>query len=183
MLLRRDTEESAFEKIMEIMKSSIKQGTKFFLIDNLMCLCASTSSRNVFELQKQIMMKFKELAKNYNIHVVMLAHPNAKNEKISGAMEVENLADTIISYARCDFNAASSYISATNTQINQSDVSKISAMLTYSKVRDGGTKSPLFIEWVPEYGVLREIVYLDKVIDALSVSDSIFSKPTIQGYM
>jgi archaellum biogenesis ATPase FlaH len=177
---KTDQEENAFEKIMAIMKTAIKQGTKFFLIDNLMCLCASTSARNVFDLQKKVMMKFKELAKNNNIHILMLAHPNAKNEKVSGAMEVENLADTIISYARCDYNAVSSYIAATNTQIAAEDIQKISAMLTYSKVRDGGSKSPLFIEWVPEYGVLREIAYLDKVIAALAGSDSIFTRPTVE---
>ena len=124
------------------------------------------------------MMKFKELAKNNNIHILMLAHPNAKNEKVSGAMELENLADTIIAYSRCDYAGASSYIAATNTQIDCEDVKEISAMLTYSKVRDGGTKSPLFIEWIPEYGVLREIAYLDKVINALDTSDSIFSRAT-----
>ena len=175
---KSDQEENAFEKIMDIMRSAIKQGTKFFLIDNLMVLTACTKSRNVFDLQKQIMMKFKELAKNNNIHILMLAHPNAKNEKVSGAMEVENLADTIISYARCDYNAASAYIAATSTQIDSDDVDKVSAMLTYSKVRDGGSKSPLFIEWIPEYGVLREIAYLDKVINALEKSDSIFTRAT-----
>lgn len=180
---KSDQEENAFDKIMEIMKSAIKQGVKFFLIDNLMTLTACTKSKNVFDLQKNIMMKFKELAKNNNIHILMLAHPNAKNEKVSGAMELENLADTIISYARCDYATASSYISATNTQIAANDIDKISAMLSYSKVRDGGTKSPLFIEWIQEYGVLREIAYLDKVIAALESSDSIFTRPTKEEYM
>jgi len=179
---KTDQEENAFEKIMVLMKSAIKQGVQFFMIDNLMTLCASTKSRNVFDLQKSIMMKFKELAKNNNIHILMLCHPNAKNEKISGAMEVENLADTIIAYARCDYNTVSAYIAATNTQIPAEDVKCISAMLTYSKVRDGGTKSPCFIEWVPEYGVLREIVYLDKVLNALPGSDSIFSRPVQDEY-
>jgi len=165
---KSDQEENAFEKIMEIMKAAIKQGTKFFLVDNLMTLCASTNSRNVFELQKKIMMKFKELAKNNDIHILMLCHPK----------ELENLADTIIAYSRCDYAGASSYIAATNTQIDSEDVQNISAMLTYSKVRDGGSKSPLFIEWIPEYGVLREIAYLDKVINALDMSDSIFTRAT-----
>ena len=180
---KTDKEENAFEKLMTIMKSAIKRGIKFFLIDNLMTLTASTVNKNVFTLQRNIMMKFKELAKNNNIHILMLAHPNAKNEKVSGAMELENLADTIKSYARCDYNVANSFISATNTQIHHEDVQNISAMLTYSKVRDEGTKSPLFIEWLQEYGILREIAYIDKVINNLSESDSIFTRATKQEYI
>ena len=63
------------------------------------------------------------------------------------------------------------------------DINKVSAILTYSKVRDKGTKSPLFIEWIPEFGALREIAYLDKVVNALPTSKSIFTRATKKGYM
>jgi len=180
---KQNKERAAYEKITEMMEQSARRGVKFFLLDNLMTIEASSTYKNKWDFQRQVMMDFKEFCIKHKAHILLLAHPNAKNEKVSGAMEVENLADTIIQYQQCDYTLASSYIAATNTQIEAGDVENISAMLTYSKVRDKGSQKPLFIEWNQEFGTLREIAYLDKVIDVLPTSQSIFTRATKKGYM
>jgi len=180
---KENQERNAYEKLMDMMIKCAGRDVKFFMLDNLMTIEASSTYKNKWDFQRQVMMDFKEFTIKYKCHILLLAHPNAKNEKVSGAMEVENLADTIIQYQQCDYAFVSSYIAATNTQIDTEDINKVSAILTYSKVRDKGTKSPLFIEWIPEFGALREIAYLDKVVSALPMSKSIFTRATKKGYM
>ena len=94
-----------YDLMKERMLKAVKRGYKLFVVDNLMVLTIKRQGVkffNKFDEQTRIMDDLKQFAKEHNVHVAMLAHPNAGGEKVSGAMEIENLADTILKYKRLD---------------------------------------------------------------------------------
>lgn len=79
-----------------------KHGIKFFFVDNLMTIAIDGTDK--YEEQKQLMIKFQEFAKTYNVFVGIVAHPKKNNCSldevdqyvISGASELINLANYAI---------------------------------------------------------------------------------------
>lgn len=85
---------------------SIKKNVKLFVLDNLMTIeCRGTDK---YEKQINVIKSLKNLAKNYNIVIILVAHSN-KNSimrskphvfDISGASEIANLSDYILTATR-----------------------------------------------------------------------------------
>ena len=71
---------------------------KLFVLDNMMTI--DNSGLEEYEKQKKLAKKLKELARRYNVCVILVAHPKKKNDRdkyhmhdVAGASEVVNLAD------------------------------------------------------------------------------------------
>jgi len=146
-----------------------KRGYKLFIVDNLMVLTIKRQGvkfYNKFDEQTRIMDDLKQFAKDHNVHIAMLAHPNAGGEKVSGAMEIENLADTIIKYKRLDKDTAITMAGAFG--VPEHEAKKISAVLTNEKVRNHGTSYPMFLEWNSEHGIVVDIAYRE---DTMKTAD------------
>ena len=85
---------------------SIKKNVKLFVLDNLMTIeCRGTDK---YEKQINVIKSLKNLARNYNIVIILVAHSN-KNSimrsephvfDISGASEIANLSDYILTTTR-----------------------------------------------------------------------------------
>lgn len=167
ILFYEDDENSDINKydlMIEKMIRCAKRGYKLFVIDNLMVLTIKRKDVkffNKFEEQTRIMDDLKKFAKTHNVHVMLLAHPNADDKKVSGAMEIENLADTIIKYKRLDDTTAISMAGC--FQMPEHEAKKISAVVTYEKVRNHGTSYPMFLEWNQEHGIVIDIAYREDV--------------------
>ncbi len=148
---------NVFDVMMERMLIAVKRGSKLFLLDNMMMICQPKAD-NVFQEQKRITEELKEFALRHDVHIILIAHPRAGDgiQKISGAQEQENLADTILYYVRLPHDADKSKIT-NETQINSDDASKISAVLINKKVRDEGATFPVYLEWNSSTGTVSEI--------------------------
>ena len=85
---------------------AVKKNVKLFVLDNLMTIeCRGTDK---YEKQINVIKSLKNLAKNYNIVIILVAHSN-KNSimrsephvfDISGASEIANLSDYILNATR-----------------------------------------------------------------------------------
>ena len=85
---------------------AIKKNVKLFVLDNLMTIeCRGTDK---YEKQINVIKSLKNLAKHYNIVIILVAHSN-KNSimrrephvfDISGASEIANLSDYILNATR-----------------------------------------------------------------------------------
>lgn len=85
---------------------AVKKDVKLFVLDNLMTIECSGSDK--YEKQINVIKSLKNLAKNYNIVIILVAHSN-KNSimrsephvfDISGASEIANLSDYILTATR-----------------------------------------------------------------------------------
>lgn len=87
---------------------AIKKNVKLFILDNLMTLECSGSDK--YEKQIIAVKALKNLAKKYNLVVILVAHSNKSSFmnrephvfEISGASEIPNLADYIFKMTRED---------------------------------------------------------------------------------
>ena len=85
---------------------AVKKDVKLFVLDNLMTIECSGSDK--YEKQINVIKSLKNLAKHYNIVIILVAHSN-KNSimrrephvfDISGASEIANLSDYILNATR-----------------------------------------------------------------------------------
>jgi len=153
-----------YDLMKDKMAACVKRGYKLFIIDNLMVLTIKRQGvkfYNKFDEQTRIMDDLKQFAKDHAVHIIMLAHPNAGGEKVSGAMEIENLADTIIKYKRVDEETAIAM--GANFGIPEHEARKISAVVLNEKVRNHGTSYPMFLEWNAEHGIVVDIAYREDI--------------------
>lgn len=85
---------------------ALKKNVKLFVLDNLMTIeCRGTDK---YEKQINVIKSLKNLAKNYNIVIILVAHSNKNSIQhrephvfdISGASEIANLSDYILTATR-----------------------------------------------------------------------------------
>ena len=170
-----------FDAMMEKMVIAKDRGCKLFLIDNMMIITSSSSDKDVFSEQKRIVMALKNFAIKHRVHILLIAHPKSGEgmQKISGAMEQENLADTILYYMRMDG------LEADNGEgIPPKEGEKVSAVLVNRKVRDEGDSRPCYLQWDDNVGVVREVTStnlpeLAQEASAQYNKDGWWSKPVI----
>ena len=85
---------------------AVKKNVKLFVLDNLMTIECSGSDK--YEKQINVIKSLKNLAKNYNIVIILVAHSNKNSIQrrephvfdISGASEIANLSDYILTATR-----------------------------------------------------------------------------------
>ena len=85
---------------------AVKKNVKLFVLDNLMTIECSGSDK--YEKQINVIKSLKNLAKHYNIVIVLVAHSNKNSIQrrephvfdISGASEIANLSDYILNATR-----------------------------------------------------------------------------------
>jgi len=128
-----------------------RQGTVLFVIDNMMKLTAD--QKETFKAQQVIISKLKEFAVHFKIHIILICHPKKDGTSISGAMEIENTADTILKFHRI-------CLSETDDGISEEELNRVTAMVTNEKVRDGGKAQTMYMEFDATKQANIEIVYL-----------------------
>lgn len=92
----------------------VSKGVKLIVLDNLMTLNIGDSEKQ-YQEQKQICLKLKQMAKKYNIAILLVAHPKKPNDKnkgkekpkpsmydVLGASEIVNISDNVLRIERQD---------------------------------------------------------------------------------
>lgn len=85
---------------------AVKKDVKLFVLDNLMTIECNGSDK--YEKQINVIKSLKNLAKHYNIVIILVAHSNKNSIQrrephvfdISGASEIANLSDYILNATR-----------------------------------------------------------------------------------
>ena len=174
-----NVEGNIFDNLMSLMIQNAIRGAKLFLLDNLMVMTNATG-RGVFQEQERIIGALKKFAVNYQVHVMLIAHPKKGEgyQSISGSASIENTADSILRYVRTDFETAQK-VTAVYQDFPAHEVQNISAMVLNEKVRDEGESNPIFLEWDKYKGIVREISYIDQLKDISNqyLKQGWFSRP------
>lgn len=100
------------DKFFDLMKLAAKRyGVKLFIIDNLMSKLEENAD-SLYSDQANFVQRCKNFARNYKVHVVLVAHPNKVKDEIkkeegnltktdiSGSNNIPNKADNIIAVER-----------------------------------------------------------------------------------
>ena len=83
-----------------------RYGIKNFVVDNLMIVNYNATYQEKYNKQSQFVAAMKEFAKNYDVHVHIVAHPRKPKDKvitkedIAGLYEITNLVDNVIGIHR-----------------------------------------------------------------------------------
>ena len=79
---------------------------RVFLVDNLMTMNLSSSEKDYYRKQGQIVGSLKDFAHEYGVHVHLVAHPRKASGRltkmdVAGSAEITNRADNVFSLYRC----------------------------------------------------------------------------------
>ena len=95
------------ERIVKMLEAMHKEkGITVFFLDNLMTLTTGVRQSEINQVQTELADALKDFANDYNVIVVLVAHPNKsadvqiKNTDISGSLNVPNLTHVIVSVRR-----------------------------------------------------------------------------------
>ena len=91
-----------------LIEAILKNGCRVFLIDNLMtCSFENTMQTDYYKAQSDFVGKLSYIAKAYNVHIHLVAHPrktkgDIEQDDISGTSDTFKRADNVISVQRND---------------------------------------------------------------------------------
>jgi len=84
-----------------------KYGVKVWLLDNLMTLDIGSNGSDIYQRQKDFIVKLNSLALIYGVLIVLVTHPKKighgfelEADDVSGASEITNLAQYLVSVKR-----------------------------------------------------------------------------------
>lgn len=83
-----------------------EKGVTVFFLDNLMTLTSEIDTQKLNSVQTELTNALVNFCKNYNVTVVLVAHPNKsseleiQNKDVSGSFNVVNLASVVITVRR-----------------------------------------------------------------------------------
>lgn len=104
--------------VISTIERAIRQyGVQLICVDNLMTAMEAVRSQDdLYRAQGEFVKRLKEIAKHYNVAVILVAHPKKNNDRawnndnVSGAAEIINYVDVAMSYSRNKENAAQSLL-------------------------------------------------------------------------
>ncbi len=106
-----DNDDITDSTVLELFEYAYKRhGCKVFLIDNLMSTAIDGSESDYYRKQSEFIRKTKQFARNYDVHVHIVAHPRKlapgkkdgrlTKEDVAGAKDITNWADNVFSLYR-----------------------------------------------------------------------------------
>ena len=97
-----------WSRLLESIKAVVEQkGVNLMILDNLMTLELDAFSGDKNEKQRAFVNSLADLAKQANIHIILVAHPRKsltflRREDIGGSGDITNLADNVYIIHRCN---------------------------------------------------------------------------------
>ena len=97
-----------WSRLLESIKNVVEQkGVNLMVLDNLMTLDLDAFSGDKNEKQSAFVNSLADLAKQANIHIILVAHPRKsmtflRREDIGGSGDITNLADNVYIIHRCN---------------------------------------------------------------------------------
>ena len=97
------------DQLFELLKKEVKKTrTDLVVIDNLMSVLTNVNDNEKNGKQADFMQNCCDLAKEYNVHIILVLHPNKtyrkgedmESEQLSGTGDLANKADNIITVIR-----------------------------------------------------------------------------------
>lgn len=122
------------DRLFSTMESCVKNGVILLFIDNIMTALEENAD-SLYSDQANFVQRCKDFAIKFNVHVVLLAHPNKEKKEITG--EKGNLEKTDISGSNNIPNKADNILSAERVW---NETTPIDLILTSHKDRESGQR-------------------------------------------
>ena len=151
----KKSSKTLFDNLLGEMKKLARSvGVRVFLLDNLMVFC-NGMGQGKFAMQEYIAAELKSFVTKFDVHCGLIAHPKSGDghQKVSGAMELENVADSIFRYVRLDDETKDRATKGLPEIVRD----RVSAMLLTEKVRDDGSTLISFLEWDSRRGAVYDL--------------------------
>ena len=150
-----------FEGLIKVMVDAIcRYDIKLVCIDNLMTAMDSDPNTDIYRQQSAFVKKLEKLAQQYDVAIVLVAHPKKTNavfdnDTVSGSSDITNAVSFVFNYQRAaDDDECDSYLMVTKNRMN-------------GKLMTGGNAIPLYYSEkskrisaepneVKEYGCFRD---------------------------
>ena len=107
-----DLEEEKDIVLNTLEEAIISYGIKFAVIDNLMTAMDFSANTDLNNAQSVFVKKLSRLAKQYNVIVILVAHPRKSgplktltNDDVAGSSNITNLCDVVLTYSRAKEDA------------------------------------------------------------------------------
>ena len=101
-----NSDEDENETILETIETAVKQyGCRMLMIDNLMTAIADDLSSDLYRQQSAFVRKLAEIAKRYDVIILLIVHPRKRtgktfdNDEVAGSSNITNLADVVMNYS------------------------------------------------------------------------------------
>lgn len=151
---KKEIPKNLFQCVLDKMQIALRRGCYLFLVDNLMLLTKKSGSSE-FDQQAQVTMALKKFALDNDVHVILVAHPKNGELKVSGSMEIEQRADTILHYVRMNNPDTGKMLNEDGIPPHEGE--KVSAVILNDKIRNDGESRTVFLQWDKNRGVVMEI--------------------------
>lgn len=93
---------SNFEQLVADVEETLSsESCDIFIVDNIMALDLTDISNDKYERQKLAVLRLKELALKYNIHIILVAHPRKsvsflRKDDVSGSADLTNAVENVL---------------------------------------------------------------------------------------
>ena len=101
-----NSDEDENETILDTIETAVKQyGCRMLMIDNLMTAIADDLSSDLYRQQSAFVRKLAEMAKRYDVIILLIVHPRKRtgktfdNDEVAGSSNITNLADVVMNYS------------------------------------------------------------------------------------
>ena len=101
-----NSDEDENETILETIETAVKQyGCRMLMIDNLMTAIADDLSSDLYRQQSVFVRRLAEMAKRYDVIILLIVHPRKRtgktfdNDEVAGSSNITNLADVVMNYS------------------------------------------------------------------------------------
>ena len=101
-----NSDEDENETILETIETAVKQyGCRMLMIDNLMTASADDLSSDLYRQQSAFVRRLAEMAKRYDVIILLIVHPRKRtgktfdNDEVAGSSNITNLADVVMNYS------------------------------------------------------------------------------------
>jgi twinkle protein len=133
-------DDDEFEGLLKIITDSIcRYGIKLVCIDNLMTALDDDASTDLYRQQSQFVKKLAKIAKQYDVAIILVAHPKKSNadfdnDTVSGSGDITNAVDVVMNYQRSNTDDCDSLLMVTKNRLTGKYILKDNAVkLVYSE--------------------------------------------------
>ena len=133
-------DDDEFEGLLKIITDSIcRYGIKLVCIDNLMTALEDDTKSDLFRQQSTFVKKLAKIAKQYEVAIILIAHPKKTNmdfdnDTVSGSSDITNAVDVVMNYQRSDTDDCDSKLMITKNRLTGKLIGKENAIkLIYSQ--------------------------------------------------
>ena len=127
-----------YEGLIKVMVDAIcRYDIKLCCIDNLMTAMDGDPGTDLYRLQSQFVKKLERLAQQYDVAVVLVAHPKKTNaafdnDTVSGSSDITNAVSFVLNYQRAAENAdCDSLLMVTKNRMNGKLLTEDTAVKLY----------------------------------------------------